>query len=64
VVELLLKMLKALSSKKKKKKTIERKKPGTVSQACNPRYLEGEEPEDLGSRPAWGGKFSRSHLNQ
>jgi hypothetical protein len=37
---------------------------GAVAHAYNSSYLEGRDWEDRGSRPAWGKRFMRPHLNQ
>jgi hypothetical protein len=44
-----------------KKSSVE---PAMVAQACNPRYLGGEDQKDQSSRPVWAKKFTRLHLNQ
>jgi hypothetical protein len=63
-VELLFSNSKALSSiprptktkKKERKKSIKKKKEASrvpMAHACNPRYSEGRDREDHGSKPAW-----------
>jgi hypothetical protein len=38
--------------------------PGTVAQTCNPIYLESEDVEDRGLRPAWTKNLIDPRTNQ